>query len=113
MKTESSEPVSRRKNDANSILLRLERNNRNLSYLKEKLSSYVCEPKTLNLFEQKEYLREKLEGLRNSNQELMSALKQRQVSFEDRMEHVREQRRALRELENKVLEYIGMAKMHC
>ncbi len=113
MKTESNEPISRRKNDTNNIMLRLERNNRNLLYLKEKLSSYICEPKTLNLFEQKEYLGEKLDGLRNSNQELMSALKKRQLIFEDTMDHIREQRRALQELENKVLEYIGMAKMHC
>lgn len=113
MKTESNVPLSHRKTDAGSILLRLERNNRILNYLKEKLSSYIYEPKTLNLFEQMEYLKDKLEGLHSRNQELMNAHKKRQTLFEDPVEHVREQRRALRELENKVLEYIGRAKMHC
>lgn len=113
MKAESNVPVTTRKNDHNSILLRLERNNRNLTYLKEKLSSYIYEPKTLNLFEQKEYLKDKLDGLRTKNQELMNAFKKRQILFEDPVEHIREQRRALRELENNVLEYIGRAKMHC
>ncbi len=112
MNTQEKPYVLPGKTDSNTAMLRLERNNQNLSFLREKLSSYVCEPRTLKLFERKEMLKDRLEGMCSSNQELINSLKKRTMLFTDPMEIIREQRQALLELEQNVLDYIGLAKVH-
>lgn len=109
------EPTSRvpRHSDSNSALVRLERNNQCLLSLEEKLKSYVCEPKTRRLFERMENLKHNLKSLKNSNQEMINALKNHTLFFEDVKDRIRQQLDSYKSLELKVLEYIGMAKLHC
>ena len=98
---------------SNNALLRLERNNRSLLSLEEKLKSYVCEPKTRSLYNRMESLKQSLSKLKNSNLEIIKALKDHTLFFEDAKERIREQLENYKSLELKVLEYIGMAKLHC
>jgi len=98
---------------SNSALLRLERNNQCLQSLEEKLKSYVCEPKTRSLYEKMESLKNGLANLKNSNLEIISALKDHKLFFEDAKDRIKEQFETYKVLELKVLEYIGMAKLHC
>ncbi len=92
---------------------RLERNNDELLHLQTSLKSYVCEPKTYSLFERLQGLKKHLENLRKRNQELIEALKGHKNCLEEQLERSRQQFEEYRELERNVLEYIGMAKMHC
>ena len=98
---------------SNDALLRLERNNRSLLSLEEKLKSYVCEPKTRSLYDRMESLKNSLSKLKNSNREIIMALKDHTLFFEDAKDRIREQFETYKALELKVLEYIGMAKLHC
>ena len=93
--------------------MRLERINSDLLSLKDNLKSYTCEPKTSGLFEQREAIKSELEGLRNSNQELIKTIQSPKRGFDDRLESITGRLKQFRELERNVLEYIGMAKMHC
>ena len=74
---------SKNPRDTTPIILRLERNNTELLSLKDKLSSYVCEPKTLNLFERMESLKAKLEKMRKANLETNKSVKRTQKIFRD------------------------------
>lgn len=102
-----------RHSSSNSALLRLERNNRSLLSLEEKLKSYVCEPKTRSLYEKMESLKNGLANLKSSNLQMINALKDHTLFFEDAKDRIREQFEKYKTLELKVLEYIGMAKLHC
>jgi len=113
MKTREPKSKASRNTDSNAALLRLERYNKDLASLKNKLGSYVCEPKTLNLFERMESLKSRLDNMRRSNQEIINALNERTLFFEDVSERIKKQIEAYKALELSVLEYIGMAKMHC
>jgi SMC interacting uncharacterized protein involved in chromosome segregation len=65
------------------------------------------------LFEKREEIRTELEGMRHSNQELISAIQERRRTLDDRLESVAGRLKQFQELERNVLEYIGMARMHC
>ncbi|MGB5360809.1 MAG: hypothetical protein WBN20_09830 [Eudoraea sp.] len=111
----ATEPISSvpTNSSSNNALLRLERNNKSLLSLEKKLRSYVCEPKTRSLFNRLESLKHSLANLKNSNLEIIMALKDHTLFFEDAKERIREQLDSYKTLELKVLEYIGMAKLHC
>jgi hypothetical protein len=94
-------------------LLQLERNNKRLLSLEEKLKSYVCEPKTRSLYERMESLKQNLTILKSANLEIIKTLKDRTPFFEDTRERIKQQLETYKTFELKVLEYIGMAKLHC
>lgn len=110
--TEPTSTIPTAKGSTNA-LLRLERNNQSLLSLEEKLKSYVCEPKTRSLYNRMESLKQSLANLKNSNLEIIKALKDHSLVFENAKERIREQLENYKSLELKVLEYIGMAKLHC
>ncbi len=110
--TEPTSIIPTAKGSTNA-LLRLERNNQSLLSLEEKLKSYVCEPKTRSLYDKMESLKQSLANLKNSNLEILKALKDHSLFFEDAKERIKEQLENYKSLELKVLEYIGMAKLHC
>ncbi|MDC6351475.1 hypothetical protein PP178_07905 [Zeaxanthinibacter sp. PT1] len=95
------------------VIHRLERTNQELSGLSDTLKSYVCEPKTYNLFVRFESLKRRLENLRSGNQELITTIKEQKQAAGDQLELFRNRIREFQELERSVLEYIGMARMHC
>lgn len=96
-----------------SAILRLERINSDLLSLKDNLKSYTCEPKTHGLFKQREVINNELDGLRESNEELIKNIRSPKHGFEDRLESITNRLSQFHELERIVLEYIGMARMHC
>lgn len=111
MKTKTIPPKFQRNRTGD--ILRLERINSEISSLKDNLRSYTCEPKTPGLFERRELIKNKLEGMRNSNQELIRNMQGRRRDLDTRLESITGRLKQFRELESNVLEYIGMAKMHC
>ena len=97
----------------NALIQKLERSNKALQQLRKKLSSYICEPKTPKLYEQIEFLKLRLENLRNANTELMAALKNHGKGMEGHTERIKKQLKDFQDLQQSVLEYIGRARMHC
>lgn len=102
-----------RRGTNNSALLRLERINQNLLSLKSKLSSYMCEPKTLVLYQKLDALKFQVREMRNRNHDLISDYYNNSLDSKDIGAIVQQQFRSYKDLELKVLEYIGMAKLHC
>ena len=113
MSTIDPVPRTPRHTSGNSSLLRLERINKNLLSLKTKLGSYMCEPKTLSLYQRMDALKSLLENMLSNNHELIRSLRNRQILPDDSRKLVQKQFESYKSLELKVLEYIGMAKMHC
>lgn len=99
--------------DDNIAMLRLARSNKDLTSLQDKLKSYACEPKTKQLFEQKNALEKRLSHLKNSNREILDIFKAKQRFLIDPMELIKEQSLAFQELEQSILDYIGKAKKLC
>ncbi len=91
-------------------LLRLDRANNDLMQLGHKLNSYTCEPCTQSMHEQIQSLRTRMEQLRNSNNELIAAVRQRKKSFEDVADVVKKQLREFNELQKGIFDYTRMAK---
>ena len=73
----------------------------------------MCEPKTLSLYQRMDSLKDPLENMLSNNQELIQNLRERKLLPEDGRKLAKQQFESYRNLELKVLEYIGMAKMHC
>ena len=97
--------------EKSNLVLRLERNQREVGQLKSKLNSYICEPRTYSLFERMETLKTGLERLSNTNREIIQALKERKKSVADYMENVRQQFTEFHELQQGVHDYVqGMRK---
>ena len=94
----------------NSCILRLERNNKDLVQLNSKLSSYMLEPRTYSLFQQIENLRSRMEYLKNTNQEILSILKEPRKSFTDMLDSIKQQLREFTELQQGIDEYIHIAR---
>lgn len=95
------------------FLIRLERTNKEILSLKESLNSYVCEPKTYSLFERFEGLKRRMDGMMSMNSEIIDRLRNPKDSFDSLVDRIKDQIKDFKELERNVLEYIGMAKMHC
>lgn len=73
----------------------------------------MCEPKTLNLYQKLESLKIQLEDMRQRNQELMTKLHDKKLLDNNSGSLAQQQVKSFKALELKVLEYIGMAKLHC
>ena len=97
---------------AHHVIVRLERNNRELLDLSNRLRSYKCEPKTYSLFERLEEIRDHLENLAGSNREVIDILGADRKSLDEHFNRIIWQLREFKELKGSVLEYIGMAKLH-
>lgn len=105
-------PLKQAVRSRNHMIYRLERNNREILSLKDSLRSYICEPKTYSLFERFEHLKFRLEKLSRTNSDIIQNLREQKVAMEEEMGRVKQQLMDFQEVERRVLEYIGMAKMH-
>ncbi|MGB5553763.1 MAG: hypothetical protein WBM83_03825 [Flavobacteriaceae bacterium] len=92
--------------EKSNLVLRLERNQREARQLKNKLSSYLCEPRTYNLFERSETLKSGLERLSDTNDEIIQALREKKKSVEEYMESVKQQFTMFHELQQGVQDYV-------
>ncbi len=93
-----------------NCIIKLERNNKELKQLKAKLSSYVLEPRTYSLFQQIEYLKSRMEYLKNTNQEILASLREPRKSFTDLMDSIKQQFKEFTELQQGVDDYIHIAR---
>lgn len=71
------------------IIVRLERNNRALLRLKRKLVSYLYEPKTNELFERIEYLKDHIETVRTKNMEIIGFVMHHRQSVGDYLDFIK------------------------
>ncbi len=111
MKTEALS-TTRTRFATNELLIRLQRNRRDLVQLNQKLNSHTCEPCTPSLFEEKQVLRKQLERLRNSNSDLIDSIKHHKRSFDDIGEVVMQQICDFNELRKGVFDYSKVASSH-
>ncbi len=73
----------------------------------------MCEPKTLLLYTRMQDLRFELADMLAKNEDLILKLRNRILLKEEVKSRVAQQFELYKKLELKVLEYIGMARMHC
>ena len=102
--------INRSGSKRNALVVRLERNLKDVNLLKTKLNSYNCEPQTYSLFERIEALRRGLETLRRNDQEIIAALKERKKSAKECAEEVNEHYSEFHKLQRGVEEYLGLTQ---
>lgn len=96
--------------EKSALVVRLERNQKDLGQLKTKLNSYICEPRTHSLFERIESLKTGLESLNNSNTQIISSLKSHKKSVESYVDSAREQLMKFNQLQQSVEDYVASAR---
>ena len=102
--------INRSGSKRNALVVRLERNLKDVNLLKTKLSSYNCEPQTYSLFERIEALRSGLESLSRNDQEIITALKERKKSAKECLEKVNQHYSEFQRLQQGVTEYLGLTQ---
>lgn len=88
------------------VLLRLERNQREAGILRKKLNSYMCEPQTYFRFERIEDLKSGLENFTLINDNMLTTLREQRKSLEELRDKVRAQLREFHELQRGVEDYM-------
>lgn len=73
----------------------------------------MCEPKTLTLYQRLESLKQHLDEMHGSNMELILKFQNKTFMAEKAKALVQQQLESYKNLKLKVLEYIGMARLHC
>ncbi len=96
--------------EKNKLVIRLERNQRDLDQLKNKLNAYTCEPKTQSLFERIEQLKNGLENLTASNIEILQNIKEKKKAADGYIDSIRDQFIKFNQLQANVEEYIVGAR---
>ncbi len=89
-----------------SVLLRLERNQREAGILRKKLNSYICEPQTYFRFERIENLKTGLERFALINENMLTTLREQRKSIEELKDKVKAQLRDFDELQRGVDDYV-------
>ena len=92
--------------EKSTLVLKLERSQQNVGQLRNKLNSYVCEPKTYSLFERIEALRNGLDTLSSTNREIILSLRGPKTHTGDFVDRIRQQFLAFNELQRGVEEYM-------
>jgi len=96
--------------EKSKLVIRLERNQRDLDQLKNKLNAYTCEPKTPSLFERIEQLKNGLENLSASNVEILRNLKEKKKAADNYLDSIKDQFVKFNQLQANVEEYIVGAR---
>jgi chromosome segregation ATPase len=101
-----------REAEKNALTLKLERHQNDLSQLRRKLNSYICEPTTYSLFERMESLKHALEKLRRDNAEIIAGVKGHKRNMEDYIGRIKQQFIQFNQLQQGIDDYIDGAR-HC
>jgi hypothetical protein len=96
--------------EKSTLVMRLERNQKDLLQLKCKLNSYTCEPRTQSLFERIEILRKYLETLSATNTEIITSLKGSKQVVKGYMESAKKHLLEFNQLQQSVDEYVVGAR---
>ncbi|WP_411030662.1 hypothetical protein [Spongiimicrobium sp. 3-5] len=110
MKTSDLDQQFAQEVDSNSYILRLERNSKDLAQMRNKLNSYLCEPKTYTLFERFETLCSQVERLTHANMEIQLSLKKHKRLMKKQVQRVTEQLSEFQKLEKNVSDYMSGAR---
>ena|SRR5690606_3454635 len=86
-------------------ILKLERTNKDLQQLEKQLTSYIFEPNTYMLFIKSESIRQNLRALKNTNAELIKALKREKYLKIELFERTTAQVRSFMEIKSSMEEY--------
>ena len=100
-------PDTSRFKDQSALVLRLERNEKYVRQLRDKLNSYVCEPNTYSLFERLQTLKNGLDSFSRNNHEIIAAIRDHRKTVEDYVDKVKQQ---FNELRKDVDEYVDVAR---
>lgn len=95
-----------RETDSNALVVRLERNQRDLMQMRNKLRSYRCEPKTYNLFERIEALKSAMERCNKENRDVIQALKEGRTGIGEYIDQAKRQISEFRKLHSSVDDYL-------
>ncbi|MDB2606981.1 hypothetical protein N9Y48_04320 [Zobellia sp.] len=95
-------------NDKNAIIVRLQRNQKDLVQLRTKLDSYRCEPKTYLLYERIGALRSEMDSLSNSNEEIILTLRNTDETINAHLDLVNRHLTEFRRLNDGVEEYLSI-----
>lgn len=98
--------------DDNIAVTRLERNIRDVQQLRCKLNSYHYEPKTYGMFERIESLKNDLETLKKSEQEIVTALKDLKKPPKGYNEIIKQQYSEFEHLQQGIKEYVTFCAKH-
>lgn len=89
-----------------ALLLRLERDQRNLLQLRVQLNSYRSEPNTYTLFERLNQLRKAMDLCNRNNKEVIAALKGEKIPHSAYVAQAKKQLSTFRQLQSHVEEYL-------
>ncbi len=103
-------PDTSRFKDQSALVLRLERNEKYVRQLRDKLNSYVCEPNTYSLFERLQTLKNGLDSFSRNNHEIIAAIRDHRKTVEDYVDKVKQQFSEFNELRKDVDEYVDVAR---
>ncbi|MGB7394159.1 MAG: hypothetical protein WA913_07190 [Pricia sp.] len=112
MKTAQEPRPGIRETEKNALVLRLELNQKDLDRLRGQLSSYRYEPKTYNLFERMESLRNGLDQLSKTNLEIIVSIREKRKQVDNYVESVKQQFAEFNTLHRKIEDYIQGALAH-
>jgi len=112
METTQNRKTATRHSDKNALVLRLERNQKDLVQLRTKLNSYRCEPRTYSLFERVETLKNSMDSLSKTNGEIINALREHKKTVDDYVERAKQQFSDFQRLNAGVEEYFMNCLSH-
>ena len=95
-----------------NCIIQLERNDRILSQMHKKLSSYIYEPNTTSLFEQSEDLKHKMSTLKKANIEILNSFKHKKQIVKNEIEYVKNQFKAINDLQAGIDSYFTSVKSY-
>lgn len=95
-----------------NYIVKLERYSKDLAQLDSKLNSYMCEPKTYELFERKNSLKKRMDRLRRSNQELIKNLKEKKGMVSAQIEQIKELYSDFINLQTELRDYYTVVNSH-
>lgn len=89
------------------LLVRMERNNKSVERLSEKLGSYTCEPKNRSCFEQFNEIKQGFRSFSNHQKLLMDLLQQKKNGLSDSLEkEIQQHLKRYSELESAIAAYL-------
>lgn len=110
MTTPKSNARSIRSSEKDALVLRLERYQKEVGQLRQKLNCYTCEPTTYSLFERIEALKTGLDSLSSRNKEILTSLKHRRKSMDEYVDRVRQHLSEFTQLQHGVEDYMEVAR---
>ncbi|MEC3964583.1 hypothetical protein [Flagellimonas halotolerans] len=88
------------------VLMRVERNQRMVQRLSEKLNSYIYEPKCPRRFEKFYELNKHIQSYRAHEKQVMSKIRERKINFDSKNNEIEEHLNRFKKLESEFASYI-------